>query len=289
MYILRAFSPRSKTSSRRDFFIGILLLVSAANISAGVLVAPTVIFLSEHNRTGRLTLQNPTNIPNEVTISFSFGLPTSDSLGNVTISLQDSNITDTRSAVEWVKAFPRKIVIPPNGSQVIRLLAYPPKGLPDGEYWARVVIRSEEGETAIPVAGRENQITTKLNMIMQTAIMLKYRTGKLSAELELTRTDVQPRDSLVQVMLDLANRGNVSYLGVLNCRLLDADNRQISYRKIDLAVYRDLRRRIDLPVKAGDYKKPFQVDLTISSKGRDDIADDDMIFGNDLKWSAMVP
>jgi hypothetical protein len=161
--------------------------------------------------------------------------------------------------------------------------------LVDGEYWARIVIRSKDGETNIPVAGQETHITTKLNMIMQTAIMLKYRTGKLNAELELARTDVQRGDSQVQVMLDLANRGNVSYLGVLNCRLLDADNRQISYRKIDLAVYRDLRRRIDLPLRHGDYKTPYQIDLTITSKGRDDIADEDMIFGNDLSWSTIVP
>lgn len=265
-----------------------LLFLTAADLTGGVLVAPTVVFLSDKNRTGRLNLQNPTNAPVEVSINFSFGLPTSDSLGDVTITLQDSNVTDPRSAVEWVKAFPRKVVIPPNGSQVIRLLAYPPKGLADGEYWARIVVRSQEGETTLPVAGKENQITTKLNMIMQTAIMLKYRTGKLTAQLELKHADVKKTDSMVHVMFDLSNRGNVSYLGVLNCRLLDKDNRQISYKKIDLAVYRDMKRRIDLPITAGDFKPPYQVDLLISGQGRDDIADDDMIFGNEVTWSATI-
>jgi P pilus assembly chaperone PapD len=263
-------------------------VVTITELSAGVLVAPTVVFLSDKSRTGRLNLQNSANTPVEVTINFSFGLPTSDSLGNVTVALQDSSITDPRSAVDWIKAFPRKIVIPPNGSQVVRLLAYPPKGLPDGEYWARVVVRSQEGETSLPPPGRDGQISTRLNMIMQTAIMLKYRTGKLSAQLELTHADVRKSDSQVQVVLDLANRGNVSYLGVLTCRLLDADNRQISYRKIDLAVYRDLKRRLDLPIYPGNFKSPYQIDLLISGNGRDDIADEDMVFGNEIVWSAAV-
>ena len=287
MGTLRAYHPHG--INRRLFaFTALFFFFAAAHVVAGVLVAPTVVFLSDKNRTGRLTLQNPTNAPAEVEINFSFGLPTSDEQGNVSITLQDSNVTDTRSAVAWVKAFPKKIIIPPNGTQVIRLLAYPPKGLVDGEYWARVVVRSQEGQTTLPVAGKEDQISTKLNMIMQTAIMLKYRTGKVSAQLELSGATVAKKDSMVQVMIDLANRGNVSYLGVLNCRLLDADNRQISYKKIDLAVYRDLRRRLDLPLKAGDFKTPYQVELVISSRGRDDIADEDMIYGNELTWSSVI-
>jgi P pilus assembly chaperone PapD len=279
---------RRKLWQRGFLFSIVLLFLAAVDLTAGVLVAPTVVFLTDKNRTGRLNLQNPTSAPVEVGINFSFGLPTSDSLGNVTIMLQDSNVTDPRSAVDWIKAFPRKVVIPPNGSQVIRLLAYPPKGLTDGEYWARIVVRSQEGETSLPVAGKENQITTKLNMIMQTAIMLKYRTGKLSAQLELKHAEAKKSDSTVHAMFDLSNRGNVSYLGVLNCRLLDKDNRQVSYKKIDLAVYRDMRRRIDLPITKGDFKPPYQVDLLISGQGRDDIADEDMIFGNDVTWSTTI-
>jgi len=53
-------------------------------------------------------------------------------------------------------------------------------------------------------------------------------------------------------------------------------------------VYRDMKRRIDLPITAGDFKPPYQVDLLISGQGRDDIADDDMIFGNEVTWSATI-
>jgi P pilus assembly chaperone PapD len=281
--------PRKSVNAAGSIlFIWIFLFFAALDLSAGVLVAPTVVVLSDKKRTGRLNIENPTDKPTEITVSFSFGLPISDSLGNVHITLQDSNVTDPRSAMGWVKAFPRKVIIPPRGSQVVRVVARPPKGLADGEYWARIVVRSEEGETTLPPAGGDGQITTKLNMIMRTAVMLKYRTGDQVAQLELVRAETRQTDSLVEVMLDLANRGNASYLAVLRCRLLDADNRQISYRKIDIAVYRDLRRRVDLPIIEGDFKKPYEVELSINSRERKDIPREDMIYGNDINWSMVI-
>lgn len=280
--------PR-RTRPRGILLILGLLALTTAELAAGVLVAPTVVILSDKERTGRITIQNPTNKPREVEVLFSFGLPVSDSVGDIHITLEDSNITDPRSALAWVKAFPRKVLLPPNGSQVVRLVAHPPEKLESGEYWARIVIRSQEGEAALPAPGSAGQITTNLNMIMQTAIMLKYRTGDLSAKLELASAEAKNLDSLVEVMLDLANRGNVSYVGVLTCRLVDADKKEISHKKVDLAVYRDMKRRFNLPFLAGEFKPPYQVDVVITTTGRHDIADKDMISGNEINRTLAVP
>ncbi|HSG99206.1 MAG TPA: hypothetical protein VLB27_04095, partial [candidate division Zixibacteria bacterium] len=83
-------APHALSARRRlrGFFISVgLSTLLAAPTMAGVLVAPTVVFLSEKGRTGRMTVQNPSDKPKEVTIHFSFGLPESDSLGNVTVTL----------------------------------------------------------------------------------------------------------------------------------------------------------------------------------------------------------
>jgi P pilus assembly chaperone PapD len=265
---------------------GILLLAEAVNLAAGVLVAPTVVFLSERSRTGRLTIQNPTNAPKEISVNFSFGLPTSDSLGNVYLTLQDTGVTDPRSALGWIKAFPRKVLLAPNGSQVIRLVANPPAALPDGEYWARIVVRSQEGELTVPNANEPEKITTKLNMVMQTAIMLKYRTGRLTSELKLEKASVRKADSNIVVTIELANYGNVSYVGVLKCRLLDTNKNEISSNQIDLAVYRSLKRRIELPFKSD--KTPSKVELSISNDGRTDISPDDIVPGNKIEYAMKI-
>lgn len=275
-------SANSRNSLWGFFVILVLIAAPLSQLVAGVLVAPSVIVLQERSKTGRMNLQNPSNSPKEVSISFSYGIPESDSLGNVSIFLRDTAVTDPHSALGWIKAFPRKLIIPPNGSQVVRFIARPPKGLEDGEYWVRVVVQSQEGATSIPTATDAEQITTKLNMIMRTAIMLKYRTGELVAAVEVKGTEIKVNESSVDVIIDFANKGNVSYVGLLECRLLDADNKEISKNHIQLAVYNDLKRRVTLPITEGNFKKPYSVAVSVTNKGRKDIPSNEMVFGNDL-------
>jgi P pilus assembly chaperone PapD len=267
----------------------VLFLSTAGHLTAGVLVAPTSVILSDQKRTGRLTVQNPTDRPKQVQISFSFGIPVSDSAGNIRLNLQDSGVTDEHSALGWIKAFPKKMILEPNTSQVVRFLAKPPKDLPDGEYWARIMVRSQEGETSIPLPTDEDKITTKLNMIMQTAIVLKYRSGNLVSKLEVRNTDITPTDTAVYAYIDMVNRGNVSYVGILDCRLVDAKGREISSSDIDLAVYHELMRKVRLPILPGDYSRPYKVEVSISTEGRKDIAAEDLISGNRIEYSANVP
>jgi len=275
-------SPRKRFFRRGIIILAILALAPLLQLSASVLVAPTAVFLSDADRTGRMTIQNPTDKPKEVSIFFSFGLPESDSLGNVQVRLQDSGITDTRSAVDWLKAFPRKMVLAPGATQVVRFVARPPKDLPDGEYWARIVVRSQESQTSLPSQAGDDKITTKLNMIIQTAIILKYRTGNLVAKLDVVDTQVVSLDSAVNIFVNMENRGNVSYVGILQGRLLDAKNREISTERINLAVYHSLIRRLHLPFAEGNFQKPYHVEIFITNEGRKDLDPQNMIVGNKI-------
>nr|MBN2276118.1 molecular chaperone [candidate division Zixibacteria bacterium] len=269
------------------FFI-VFFPVLVTTISAGVLVAPTSVILSDTKKTGRLTIQNPTDKPKEISIDFSFGLPESDSLGNVKVRIDDEAVSGPRSAAEWIKAYPRKFILQPDSTQVVRFLAKPPADLADGEYWARIMVKSQEGQTSIPVAGQDDRITTKLNMIMQTAVNLKYRTGNLISKLEVVRTEARDLDSTIEIYLDMVNRGNVSYVGLLNCKLIDNRGRLVSDLTIDLAVYHSLLRRLNLPVKPGNFERPFKVEVAIGTEGRSDIPSDELIMGNSIALTEPV-
>ncbi len=285
---LSKLSQPAKTVGRHLIMCLPLCLLIVADLTAGVLVAPTAVFLSEHDRTGRMTIQNPSDSPKEITIYLSFGIPESDSLGDVTVRLLDSAVTDPRSAMDWIRVFPRKVTLAPHDKQTVRFVARPPKGLADGEYWARIVVRSEEGQTAIPSATQTDGITTTLNMVMQTAISLKYRTGNLISKLEVTDTRLDVDSSEVNVMLDMVSRGNVAYLGLLKSRLVDAANKEIASHQMDLAVYRNLRRRITLPLPEADFQKPYRVQISITSEGRRDIQSELIIPGNKIDYSLAV-
>jgi len=260
----------------------ILLFIPVQELLANVLASPTVVFVTDKNPTGRITLLNRGNTPQEVSVYFSFGLPVSDSLGNISVSFQDSAVTDPRSCLEWARAFPKKVIIEPDESQVVRLMVRAPDNLPDGEYWARIMVRSQNATVEVPVAGEQDGIKTQLNMITEMALMLKYRTGDLISNLELQNASGTLKDSTVEVMIDLENRGNVSYMGMLETRLLDSDNKEISSNLIKLAVYRHLKRRINLELGDGKFKPPFRAEIKIDSEGRSDVMPEDMIAGNKI-------
>ena len=106
--------------------------------------------------------------------------------------------------------------------------------------------------------------------------------------LDVTDTEVEKNDSLVSITFDLANRGNTSYVGVLDCRLRDAANNEIAKRTLDFAVYEDLKRRIDLPLLKAHDNYPWHVDVVISTEGRKDIPPEEMIPGNRIELTEAV-
>jgi len=266
-----------------------LCVAAGVDCLAGVLVAPTTVFMAEQRRTSRMTVKNPGMVPQEVEIRFSFGLPESDSLGNVRVVLSDTNVTDPRAALGWLRAFPKQVVVPPNGSQVIRLVADPPEGLADGEYWARIIVQSRDAQTNPTAAEAAEGISTQLNLIMQTAIMAKYRTGNLVCDLDLKEAKAWRDSTGVHVLADMENRGNASYVGLLTVRVLSDAKSVLAERKVDLAVYRNLARRVDIPLpETVDADARLQVSLEITNDGRVDIPPEDVLAGNTINTTVAV-
>ncbi|PWB71560.1 hypothetical protein C3F09_07680, partial [candidate division GN15 bacterium] len=70
--------------------------------------------------------------------------------------------------------------------------------------------------------------------------------------------------------------------------LVLAESVSLAQQRSDLAVYRDLKRRVDIPIRNVAGKKPFQVEVSISTDGRTDISQTDMIQGNKIEYSVAV-
>ena len=87
--------------------------------------------------------------------------------------------------------------------------------------------------------------------------MLKYRTGELFSNLELSSSRATILDSTVEVWLEMANLGNVSYMGVLNLSLKDNDGKVMSDYRTNVAVYRTQKRRLELAMPDGEFKPPY--------------------------------
>ncbi|HYW52094.1 MAG TPA: hypothetical protein VE861_15875, partial [Gemmatimonadaceae bacterium] len=120
------------------------MLPSAPALAQAILVAPQGVVLSNREHSGSVELYNPSTRAAEITIRAVYGHPTTTAEGDLTLVIIEQPDSTQPSAAGFVDAFPRRLVLQPNQRQTVRLLARPPVGLPDGEYWARLIIAAKE-------------------------------------------------------------------------------------------------------------------------------------------------
>jgi hypothetical protein len=227
----------------------LIWLATAGALGAGstalaraVSVSPMSVFLDHRTRTGTLTLYNPNPLPEEIDISFAFGYPQSDSSGTVTVPLADTAPAGEPSAVPWLRAFPRRLVLEPGQQQVVRILAQPPADLADGEYWARVLVSATGGR---PPVEQQVQPDVRVAIAMRTIVVtsLNYRKGRLSTGARVTAAAAARAQDSVRVTLDLERLGTAAYLGRIDIEVLNAAGRTIAREEDVISIYRTLRRR----------------------------------------------
>ena len=224
----------------------VALLATGAAALRAVSVSPMSVFLSHTNRAGTITLYNPNPLAEEIEISFAFGYPRSDSVGDVTVPLSDVAPEGEPSAVPWLRAFPRRLVLQPGQQQVVRILAQPPAGIEDGEYWSRILVTATGGR---PPVEQQVQPDVRVAISMRTIIVasLNYRKGALTTGIELTAARAERTPAGLQVTIDLARRGEAAYLGHIGIEVLDAAGNVLHEEQDVLSVYRTLRRRFTVP------------------------------------------
>lgn len=229
----------------RALALAALGLAFSARPAAAVSVSPIAVYLDQNTRTATLTLYNSGPLAEEVEIGFAFGYPVSDSAGNVSVPLADTAGAGEPSAVSWMRAFPRRLRLEPGQRQVVRVMAEPPAGLADGEYWARVLVRSRGGQP--PIEQTQGAVTLQLNVETVVVAAASFRKGDVTTGVAVgTPQTVRTAEGLF-LQVDLSREGNAAYLGRVRAELLAPDGSVVAEVTDELAVYHRLRRRFLLP------------------------------------------
>lgn len=241
---------------------GLVVLAAAGPLAAqGVVVAPHAVFMDHRARSGSVLLYNPNTEPAEVTISVMFGYPVTDSAGSIVLHAPESPGAGEPSAAGWLQAFPRRLTIAPLERQTIRLLATPPPGLADGEYWARLVIAAKGGR--IPVSGvADTSIQIGLLLEVRTIIGINYRKGVVHTGVRLSGLRAEPAGDTLQVWTRLERDGNAAFIGTVHGVLVDSVGTQRGEFRLPLGVYRTLEPRFAMPVgvlPSGRYRLRIEV------------------------------
>ncbi|HEX2167091.1 MAG TPA: hypothetical protein VHG09_07590 [Longimicrobiales bacterium] len=246
------------------------LLGAGAAALRAVSVSPMSVFMSHTSRTASITLYNPNPLPEEIEIGFAFGYPQSDSAGEVTVPLSEQAPEGEPSALPWLRAFPRRLVLQPGQQQVVRILAQPPAGLADGEYWSRILVTATGGR---PPVEQQVQPNVRVAISMRTIIVasLNYRKGELTTGVAVMGASAVRRPDGIQLTLDMKRQGEAAYLGKVRLELLDASGSVVHEEEDVLSIYRTLRRRFNFPGRSDVTNVRYTLETERPELGRDNI------------------
>ena len=222
----------------------VLLTAGAATLAAqGVVIAPHAVYIDARVRSASVLLYNPNPQPAEVTISTFFGYPVTDSLGRIVLRTVEHPDSMAPSAAEWIQAFPRRLTVAPLERQTIRLLATPRPGLPDGEYWARLVIAAKGGQVPIMGLADTSKVKVGVTLEVRTIIGMAYRKGGVHTGVAISHLRGAVVGDSVAMWSRLERQGNAAYVGTIHGMLVDSAGRVRAEFRAPIGVYYVLEPR----------------------------------------------
>jgi P pilus assembly chaperone PapD len=275
----------------KRLLIGLLSLQIALILSlqtvAQVSIAPTVLIIKDQTGVASITINNTSETAKEVKLSFDFGYPDSDSLGNLIMVYGDTVNRELYGLDSYMRIFPRSFNLAPNGQQVVRIQVKPLAGRTDGTYYSRMIISSSEAAKDIETVNMDGGVGTQINYVFNQNIPVLYTKGKCTTELSVQSVNTSLDNNLLASKIDLKLEGNSPFLGTLYTRLLDKSGNEVAKTQQTLVAYFDVLRRSELTLPealaAGDYTLEFTFETQ-----RNDIPQTDLVQADKLVFKHPV-
>lgn len=189
-----------------------LALPSPALANGDLLVAPTRIIL-DGPRGAEVVLNNVGDAPATYRISLELRRMRAD--GSLEeIEPVDANAQE-QAVLDMLVYSPRRVTLPPNQPQTIRIGVRPPDGLADGEYRAHMLFRAIPDATPVtaPATSPADGVSISLTPIYGVTIPIIVRQGRVSATAAMSNPRLESDEHGHRLMFDLARSGNGSVYG----------------------------------------------------------------------------
>jgi hypothetical protein len=189
------------------------LMFAAPAAKAGVgdlLVAPTRVVLNGQRGT-EVILNNIGDDVATYRVSAELRRMTPD--GNL-VDVTDPNAGE-KAAQEMLLYAPRRITLPPNQPQAIRLTARAPEGLPDGEYRVHMLFRAIPPARPQVALQKIDGVAFQLRPIYGVTIPVIIRLGHLEAKAAIANVRKVTADGKPAIALDLSRTGDRSTFGAV--------------------------------------------------------------------------
>ena len=208
-----------------------------------LLVAPTRIVLD--GRRGTEIILN--NIGDDVaTYRISVELRRMTPEGRL-VDVAEPSIAE-KAAQEMILYAPRRVTLPPNQPQAIRLSARAPQGLADGEYRVHLLFRAIPApRPAVPAGTKVEGVAFQLIPIYGVTIPVIVRLGNLEAKAGLANIRKVTDDGKPAIALDISRVGDRSTFGEIRVLKAGVANPIAVVRGV--AVYTELgQRSVTVPI-----------------------------------------
>ncbi len=277
-----------KAQTHTHMMMAILLSVLPAQLFAQVSVTPTFLSIDERTNLGQIYLNNSSSEPMEVSLSVEFGYPVSDETGS-TIMVYDDDAKKVRHALDdYVRVFPRQIILGPNASQSIQLMVRPMQNKPNGVYWTRLFITSTRQTQDIECTLEEGQIGASITYILRQNIPVMYSKGDISTGLDVKQMDAEMTESRLLASALVAPIGNSPFIGSMNAVLRNQAGIEVGSAYNTLAAYTEILRAVSIPLpEEGLDPGSYSLEITFETRRRD-ISADMLIQAEPLRKTVQV-
>jgi hypothetical protein len=218
-------------------------MLPAAVSAQAILVAPQGVVLSSRERTGTVELYNPSERAAEVSIRAVYGHPTTTPEGDLTLELIEQPPASEPSAAGFIEAFPRRLVLQPNQRQTVRLLARPPAGLPEGEYWARMIISSKDAEQSAAGGADSSTVSVGLTLEVRTIIAVNFRNGAQRTGVSIGALSATTTTDSLVLRAPMQRTGTAAWIGLTTVKLLNPEGAIVATQSLQTAVYQSITPR----------------------------------------------
>lgn len=222
-----------------------LALFGAAPAGAGVgdlLVAPTRLVLNG-SRGSEIIIKNV----GEEAATYRVSVELRRMLPNGSLSEVITPTKDETTAQDMIFYAPRKVTLPPNQPQSVRVTARVPAGLPDGEYRVHLLFRAIPDPRAVTAPSDFQGVGFRLTPIYGVTIPVIVRLGNLDAKAGIAAVKLTQANGRKAIAVDLTRSGSRSTYGEI--RVVKDGLKQPLAELKGVAVYRELAERtVTIPV-----------------------------------------
>jgi len=220
---------------------------AAAPASAGVgdlLVAPTRLVLNG-SRGSEIIIKNV----GEETATYRVSVELRRMMPNGSLAEVTDPNANEKIAQDMIFYAPRKVVLPPNQPQSVRVTARAPAGLPDGEYRVHLLFRAVPDPKPVTTPASFQGVGFRLTPIYGVTIPVIVRLGNLEAKAGIADVKLVQDNGHKAIALDLTRTGDRSTYGEIRV-IKDGLKEPLAELK-GVAVYKELNERhVTIPVPA---------------------------------------